>query len=56
SIGPQSFKLISSVKTLRDLQKLLGTINWVRPMLSITNEEMSPLFKLLKGDTDLLSA
>ncbi|NXM46812.1 POK18 protein, partial [Gymnorhina tibicen] len=35
------------------VQKLLGTINWVRPMLGITNEEMSPLFKLLKGDTDL---
>ncbi|NXO07208.1 POK8 protein, partial [Oriolus oriolus] len=38
------------------LQKLLGTINWVWPMLDITNEEMSPLFNLLKGDTDLLSA
>lgn len=25
-------------------------------MLSITNKEMNPLFKLLKGDTDLLSA
>ncbi|NWW27005.1 POK18 protein, partial [Falcunculus frontatus] len=52
-IRPQSLKLVPSVKTLHDLQKLLGTINWVRPMLSITNEEMSPLFDLLKGDMDL---
>lgn len=56
SICPQSLKLVPSVKTLHDLQKLLGTINWVRPMLGITKEEMSPLFKLLKVDTDLLFA
>ncbi|NWZ46568.1 POK11 protein, partial [Haliaeetus albicilla] len=36
-------------------QKLLGTINWVRPMLGITSEELSNLFNVLKGDPDLTS-
>ncbi|NXH87769.1 POK11 protein, partial [Edolisoma coerulescens] len=56
SIHPQSLKLVLSVKTLHDLQKLLGTKNLVWTMLGITNDEMTPLFDLLKGDTDLLSA
>ncbi|NXG71070.1 POK19 protein, partial [Baryphthengus martii] len=33
------------------LQKLLGTINWVRTLLGIPNR----LFDLLKGDSSLLS-
>ncbi|NWV91682.1 POK18 protein, partial [Machaerirhynchus nigripectus] len=37
------------------LQKLLGTINWIRSLLGITTEELSPLFQLLKGDPDLSS-
>ncbi|NXF87454.1 POK19 protein, partial [Eubucco bourcierii] len=44
-----------NVKTWNDLQKLLGTINLLCPYLGITNAEFSPLFDLLKGDTDLLS-
>ncbi|NXV39515.1 POK19 protein, partial [Rissa tridactyla] len=35
--------------------KLLGAINWVRPLLGIPNHELSPLFSLLKGNSDLLS-
>ncbi|NXP16894.1 POK18 protein, partial [Scytalopus superciliaris] len=38
------------------LQKLLGTINWIRPMLGITTEELSPLFDLLNGHPDLSSS
>ncbi|NWI55071.1 POK18 protein, partial [Calyptomena viridis] len=37
------------------LQKLLGSINWVRPYLGFTSEQLSPLFALLKGDRDLCS-
>ncbi|NWW44724.1 POK18 protein, partial [Pedionomus torquatus] len=36
-------------------QKLLGNINWVCSYLGITTEPLSPLFRLLKGDTDLTS-
>ncbi|NWZ88569.1 POK19 protein, partial [Poecile atricapillus] len=43
------------VNNLQELQRLLGEINWVRTTLGITNDELSPLFNLLKGDTDLRS-
>ncbi|NXK01243.1 POK19 protein, partial [Corythaixoides concolor] len=36
-------------------QKLLRSINWVRPLVGITTEDLSPLFNLLKGDPDLTS-
>ena len=42
-------------KNLHDVQKLLGTINWVWLGLGISNEDLSPLFELLKGNTDLCS-
>ncbi|NXV24961.1 POK18 protein, partial [Cepphus grylle] len=54
-IQPQPLCIAHSVVTLNDLQKLLGTINWVRPLLGITTEELSPLFNILKGDPDLAS-
>lgn len=40
---------------MNDLQKLLGTINWIRPLLATTTEELSPLSQLLKGDQELSS-
>ncbi|NXV71590.1 POK18 protein, partial [Atlantisia rogersi] len=51
TIAPQSLNL--NIATLNDVQKLLGTINWVRPLLGITNSDLDPLFKLLKGDTNI---
>lgn len=53
--APQPIVLQTSIKTPIDLQKLLGTLNWLRPTLGISTEELSHLFYLLKGDTDLLS-
>jgi len=55
-VFPQPLRIVDQVTTLHDLQKLLGTINWVRPLLGITTEELSPLFTLLKGDSDFLSS
>ena len=55
AIQPQILKTVPHVRTLNDLQKLLGTINWLRPLLGITTQELHPLFKLLKGDPDLTS-
>lgn len=40
---------------LNDFQKLLGNINWLRPMLGIPNYQLSNLFSLLKGDSNLSS-
>ncbi|NXI53425.1 POK19 protein, partial [Chloroceryle aenea] len=37
------------------LQKLLGTINWLRPYLGITTQDLAPLFQALRGIPDLRS-
>ncbi|KFQ99523.1 hypothetical protein N306_09305, partial [Opisthocomus hoazin] len=55
-VFPQPLRIVDQVITLHDLQKLLGTINWVQLLLGITTEELSPLFTLSKGDSDLLSS
>ncbi|NWX03205.1 POK6 protein, partial [Caloenas nicobarica] len=44
-----------NIMTLNDLQKLLGAVNWHRPTLGTTTEELHSLFTLLKGDLNLLS-
>uniref|UniRef100_K7FUX2 ribonuclease H n=1 Tax=Pelodiscus sinensis TaxID=13735 RepID=K7FUX2_PELSI len=54
-IRPQPLKIATSITTLNDLQKLLGTINWIQPTLGVTTEELSPLFQLLRGNSDLSS-
>ncbi|KFW79905.1 hypothetical protein N305_01443, partial [Manacus vitellinus] len=55
AIKPQTVEIDRRVRTLNDLQKLLGSINWIRPVLGITTGDLHPLFKLLKGDADLSS-
>lgn len=53
---PQALQIQTNICTLHDAEKLLGTINWVRSLLGISNAELSPLFGLLNGDSDLLSS
>ncbi|NXH81680.1 POK18 protein, partial [Edolisoma coerulescens] len=53
--NPQSVPFQNSIQTLNDGQKLLGTINWLRPYLGLTTVQLSPLFNILKGDPDLAS-
>ncbi|NXG68121.1 POK18 protein, partial [Baryphthengus martii] len=55
TVSPQLVRLGVDVKTLNDLQKVLGAVNWVRPLLGISNEDLHPLFNLLKGDPALNS-
>ena len=55
TIVPQPLQIQTDIKNLHDVQKLLGTINWVWLGLGISNEDLSPLFELLKGNTDLCS-
>ncbi|NXK16584.1 POK18 protein, partial [Arenaria interpres] len=40
TIQPQAPKLALQIKTLSDLQKLLGTIDWLRPFLAITTQDL----------------
>ncbi|XP_017667885.1 PREDICTED: endogenous retrovirus group K member 18 Pol protein-like [Lepidothrix coronata] len=54
-IRPQAIEIDKRVHTLNNLQKLLGAINWIRPVLGITTGDLHPLFELLKGDADLSS-
>ncbi|NXW87593.1 POK6 protein, partial [Alopecoenas beccarii] len=54
-IKTQPLTINNDIKTLNDLQKLMSTINWIRPMLGISNHELQHLFNLLKGDSDLTS-
>ena len=42
-LEPQSIQLRVNVRTLNDLQKLLGTINWVGSYLGLTTEQLKPL-------------
>ena len=41
--------------TLNDFQKLLGSINWLRPFLKISSAELKPLFDILKGESHISS-
>lgn len=51
----QPLQLNENPQTLHDLQKLLGTISCVRSLLRIIDEDLAPLFVLLKGDPALNS-
>ena len=55
-IRPQKVTFrMDRLKTLNDFQKLLGDINWVRPYLKLTTEDLGPLFDTLKGSGNLTS-
>ncbi|NXF71695.1 POK11 protein, partial [Sclerurus mexicanus] len=54
-ITPEHISINKKINTLHDLQVLLGKINWIRPTLKITTDQLSPLFTLLKGDSSLTS-
>ncbi|KFW76557.1 hypothetical protein N305_03684, partial [Manacus vitellinus] len=50
-ITPQPLMIqVKDTLTSNDLQRLLGAINWLRPILGLTTEELHLLFELLKGD------
>lgn len=40
------------LQTLNDFQKLLGDINWIRPYLKLSTNDLRPLFEILKGDSN----
>ena len=55
-ITPQLTQIhTDKLSTLNDFQKLLGSINWIRPSLGIANYQLNNLFNTLKGDPDLNS-
>ncbi|KGL75613.1 hypothetical protein N309_04466, partial [Tinamus guttatus] len=55
-IRPRRVKIgTGPIRTLNDLQRLLGAIKWIRTVIGLTNEELRPLFLQLQGDPDLNS-
>lgn len=55
-IRPQKVQIKrNQLRTLNDFQKLLGDINWLRPVIGLTTQELSNLFQTLQGDKDLNS-
>lgn len=48
-IQPQKISIQMDIKTLNDAQKLLGDIQWVRPVVGIPNELLNVLRPMLKG-------
>ncbi|RMC04335.1 hypothetical protein DUI87_19154 [Hirundo rustica rustica] len=55
TIVPQKLVVKNNIKTLADVQQLCGSLNWVRPWLGLTTEDLDPLFNLLKGGEELSS-
>ncbi|NWV41601.1 POK7 protein, partial [Grantiella picta] len=55
TIQHQEVQFSDTIRTLNDAQNLLGIINWLRPYLGLTNAQLSPLFNILKGNSDLNS-
>uniref|UniRef100_A0A8C0UHM9 Uncharacterized protein n=1 Tax=Cyanistes caeruleus TaxID=156563 RepID=A0A8C0UHM9_CYACU len=55
TVVPQKLAINSNPKTLADLHSLCGTLNWVRPWLGLSTEDLAPLFTLLKGEKELSS-
>nr|XP_013804472.1 PREDICTED: endogenous retrovirus group K member 113 Pol protein-like [Apteryx mantelli mantelli] len=48
-VRPLRIELNPKVTTLHDVQKLVGALQWLRPIIGIMPQEMSPLHDLLKG-------
>ncbi|NXG67680.1 POK18 protein, partial [Hemiprocne comata] len=42
-IIPQKLQIRTEIKTLNDVQKLVGDLNWIRTVCGITNDDMGPL-------------
>lgn len=43
TIVPQQLAIKEDPKTLRDLHSLCGSINWIRPLLGVRTEDLTPL-------------
>ncbi|KFW88471.1 hypothetical protein N305_00220, partial [Manacus vitellinus] len=44
---PQAVTLPTKIKTLNDLQSLLGNLNWIRSFFGFSTDFLAPLFQLL---------
>ncbi|NXY39142.1 PO113 protein, partial [Pomatorhinus ruficollis] len=48
-VTPPLVKIRRDIQTLHDAQQLVGSLQWLRNIVLIPPEVMSPLYELLKG-------
>ncbi|NXI33910.1 POK19 protein, partial [Sterrhoptilus dennistouni] len=48
-VSSPTIKIWRDIKTLHDIQQLVGSLQWLRNTILIPPEIMSPLYDLLKG-------
>lgn len=48
-IRPQKLEIVTHICTLHDAQKLMGDLQWLRPVVGISNDDLSILRPLLQG-------
>ncbi|KFP39132.1 hypothetical protein N324_02231, partial [Chlamydotis macqueenii] len=48
-IRPQKFTITTHICTLHDAQKLMGDLQWLRPIVGISNDDLNILRPLLRG-------
>ncbi|NXR38827.1 PO113 protein, partial [Zosterops hypoxanthus] len=46
---PPQIRIHQDIKMLHDMQQLVGYLQWIRNIILIPPEIMSPLYNLLKG-------
>uniref|UniRef100_A0A8C3UXB9 Uncharacterized protein n=1 Tax=Catharus ustulatus TaxID=91951 RepID=A0A8C3UXB9_CATUS len=48
-VSPPAIKIRRDIKTLHDAQQVVGSLQWLRNIILVPPEVMSPLYDLLKG-------
>ncbi|NXR62765.1 PO113 protein, partial [Rhadina sibilatrix] len=48
-VTPPQIEIRRDVKTLHDMQQLVGSLQWLHNIVLIPPKVMSPLYNLLKG-------
>jgi len=52
-IRPQKLTIrADNIKTLNDVQRLVGDLQWIRNVCGITNTDLQPLYELLQDGKD----
>ncbi|KFO73645.1 hypothetical protein N303_07899, partial [Cuculus canorus] len=46
-VRPQKVTIHTNIRTLTDVQKLMGDIQWVQPLTEMANDDLQPLMELL---------
>ncbi|KFU92039.1 Putative Pol polyprotein, partial [Chaetura pelagica] len=49
TVQPQKPLVVSQIKTLADVQKPAGDLQWLRPLTGLTNADLAPFTALLRG-------